>query len=281
MNRDFKCIYGEYFGMHSEPFGLTPDPEYLFLSNGHTSAIEWMTYAIEQYDMGLVIGEIGSGKTLLSRCLVDYLPEDKYRVCLIINPQCTPSAMLKDIYRQLFGKEPPYFKRAVLKCLHEGLVDLMVKNIFPVVIIDEAQAILGKPVFDEFRMLNNFQTDKQNLISFILLGQPELEKRLKHKAYRALLQRIRFSTNLKAFTTNETGLYLAHRMKVSGYKGRNVFSDQGIQIIQELSCGYPRPINHLALFSLMQVMSNNTKTVSADVVKEAASEIIYLRDKVK
>ena len=194
-------LYLEHFGLKVEPFGLTPNPEFFFESKPHSTALEWVKYAIEQHEMGLVIGEIGAGKTVLSRLLADSLDSQKYRVCWIINPQMSPSALLKEIAQTLFDVTPKYFKRDVLKQITEGLVDLYSKGIYPVIIIDEAQSVLQKALFDEIRLLSNFQTDTQNLLSVVMFGQPELAKRLKNRAYRALVERIRFSITLKPLDT--------------------------------------------------------------------------------
>ena len=279
MKKDHRtsCIYAEYFGITDDPFGLTPDPEFFMLSQSHSTALEWMTYAIEQHEMGLVLGEIGSGKTVLSRMLVDSL-EDKenYRVSWIINPQLSPSGLLKEIYRQLFDEKPKYFKRDIIRQLLDGLTELFLDGIFPVLIIDEAQMIPTKSVFDEIRMLCNYQTDKQNLISIILLGQPELDSRLKRPAYRALVQRIRFSTRLLPLKDEEVSVYLLHRLQKAGYSGSNPFLDHAVRKMIDLTGGQPRALNHLASFTLMEVMMNGQTQASELHVENAAKNINYL-----
>lgn len=279
MKKDHRtsCIYAEYFGITDDPFGLTPDPEFFMLSQSHSTALEWMTYAIEQHEMGLVLGEIGSGKTVLSRMLVDSL-EDKenYRVSWIINPQLSPSGLLKEIYRQLFDEKPKYFKRDIIRQLLDGLTELFLEGIFPVLIIDEAQMIPTKSVFDEIRMLCNYQTDKQNLISIILLGQPELESRLKRPAYRALVQRIRFSTKLLPLKDEEVSVYLLHRLQKAGYNGSNPFLDHAVRKMIDLTEGQPRALNHLASFTLMEVMMNGQTQASELHVENASKNINYL-----
>jgi type II secretory pathway predicted ATPase ExeA len=271
-------IYAHYFGFEEDPFSPTPDPAFLFESKSYSRAIAWMSYAIEQREMGLVIGEVGSGKTLLSRNLVDSLEAENHRIAWIINPQLSPVNFLKEVYQLLFDAKPRFFKRDLLKELGEGLTELYLKDIFPVIIIDEAQSIPTKAVFDEIRLLNNFQTDKQNLVSIILLGQPELEKRLRHPAYRALVQRFRFTAKLEPLKQDETEAYLQHRLETAGYKGAALFSKEAAIRVHELTGGYPRPVNHLATLSLMGAMENDHQEILPETVEAASKGILYLDD---
>jgi len=271
-------VYLDYFGLREEPFGITPNPEFYYGTHTHETALEWIKYAIEQHELGLVIGEIGSGKTVLSRLLVDSLPSDKYRICWIINPQMSPNALLKELYTALFDRTPKYFKRDVQKQITDGLVELYEAGIHPVLIIDEAQAIGYKSIFDEIRLLSNFQTDTQNLISVIMFGQPELAKRLKNRPYRALIERIRFSITLRPLVPKEIKLYLLHRLQKAGLLGAFPFSDEAVMRISELSKGIPRVINHIASFALMQSMSAEKKKVDVEEVNLAVEDIIYLEN---
>jgi len=274
-----QSIYSEYFGFSRDPFGATPDPDYFFASRNHAETLARILYAVEQHEMGLVIGEIGSGKTLLSRCLVDQLDEEAYRFCWIINPQMTASAILKEIYQQLFEKEPPRYKREIRNAIEEGLIQFHQQNILPLIIIDEAQAIPGKEVFEELRLLSNFQTDTENLIAIVFFGQPELQKRLKHRAYRALIERIRFAMILQPLQADEIAGYIRHRFQTAGYSGPELFIPEAIRRISDLTQGYPRRVNHLASFALMEAMGRETREVTVEIVDQAAREVIYLNTK--
>lgn len=274
-------MHWENFGLKVNPFGITPDPKYLFMSTPHASAIEWMKMAIEQHEFGLITGEVGSGKTVLSRYLVDSLPESKYKVCWIINPDMSASQLLREIYTQLFDKKPPFFKSSVINAIQTGLVDFYMNNIYPVVIIDEAQVIPDSKVFEVLRLLSNYQTDDQFLISVILFGQHELASKLKRKQYRAFVQRIRFTLNLDPIALDEIDDYLQHRLNVAGADGKKIFSEDSIKELHSITGGYPRPLNHLASFSMMSALSNDREIVNADDVKVAAKSIIYLEDKVE
>jgi len=273
-------MYWEYFSLNSNPFGITPDPKFLYLSYPHSSAIEWMKFAIEQHEFGLVVGEVGSGKTVLSRYLIDNLPEDDIKVCWIINPIMTPGQLLKEIHLQLINDKPPRSKSDLTKSIQQGLVDLYLNNKYPVVFIDEAQAIPGSKIFEELRLLSNYQTDEQNLISIIMLGQPELADKLKRKNYRAFLQRIRFTIKLEPLSKDEIRSYLEHRLSVAG-ASEVIFRSDAIDEISKLTSGYPRPINHLASFSMMEAASNERNYVDAVTVRTAAKSILYFSEKVE
>lgn len=273
-------MYWEYFNLNSNPFGITPDPKFLYLSQPHSSAVEWMKFAIEQHEFGLVVGEVGSGKTVLSRYLIDNLPEEEIKVCWIINPIMTPSQLLKEIYIQLIGEKVPRSKSDLIKSIQQGLVDLYLNHKYPVVVIDEAQAITGSKIFEELRLLSNYQTDEQNLISIILLGQPELAAKLKRKNYRAFLQRIRFTINLEPLSREEITSYLEHRLKVAG-SDEEIFTRDAVNEIHKLTNGYPRPINHLASFSMMEAASNEHYRVDSVIVRSAAKSILYFADKIQ
>ena len=273
-------MYWQYFNLNSNPFGITPDPKFLYLSNPHNSAIEWMRFAIEQHEFGLVVGEVGSGKTVLSRYLIDNLPENDIKVCWIINPILTPGQLLKEIHVQLINEKAPRSKSDLIKAIQEGLVNLFLNNIYPVVVIDEAQAIPGSRIFEELRLLSNYQTDEQNLISIILLGQPELANKLKRKNYRAFLQRIRFTINLEPLSREEIKKYLEHRLMVAG-SNEEIFTPEAIDEIHHLTGGYPRPINHLASFSMMDAASNERYSIDAKTVRSAAKSILYFSDKLE
>lgn len=273
-------MYWQYFNLKENPFGITPDPKYLYFSNTHSMAIEWMKMALEQHEFGLITGEVGSGKTVLSRYLIDNIKNENYKIAWIINPTMSPTQMLREIYTQLFEEEAPRTKAAVVSALHEGLVNFYLEKKYPLVIIDEAQSITGSKVFEELRLLSNYQTDDTNLLSIILLGQPELAKKLKRKTYRAFLQRIRFTINLEALSEEELENYLQHRLKIAGNKGKSYFDSEACKMIHQLTKGYPRPTNHLASFAMMAAMTQEKKKIDTEMIQQAAKSILYFEDQV-
>ena len=271
-----KSLYGDYFGFETEPFGLTPDPRFFFASDTHQRTLEWLKYAVEQYELGLVLGDTGSGKTVLSRYLVDSLGEG-YRICWILNPRLSPGALLQEIYRQWLDEKPPRYKRLLVSGLQNAITQFYQDGLYPIILIDEAQVLPSRSI-EELRLLSNYQLDDRNLLSILFFGQLEFEKRLRHRAYRAFIQRVRFTIRLLPLKETEVEPYLMHRARTSGYKGEKLFSPEAVQAIYRLSKGFPRVINHLANFSLLEAMDREQHLVDEECVLAAAKNIIYLED---
>src|SRR5688572_15634016 len=170
-------MFEEYFGLTAKPFGKTPDPAFLYESHQHKEALARLEYAVDEKELALLVGDIGSGKTMLSRALIDRVGESR-PIVLLINPRLTPTQLLRAVARGL-GLEPARFRNDLLDQIHTKLFELYEQQREPVLMIDEAQLIPTKATFDEIRLLTNFQLDDQNLLSVVLIGQPELENRLK------------------------------------------------------------------------------------------------------
>jgi len=181
-------MFEDFFGLRTKPFGKTPDPAFLYESDQHREALARLEYAVEEKDLALLVGDIGSGKTTLSRALIDRIGDGR-PVILLINPRLTPVQLLRSVAQGL-GMEPARFRNDLLDQIHSRLFALYEEKREPVLMIDEAQLIPTKQTFDEIRLLTNFQLDDQNLLSVILIGQPELEGRLDREAYAPLRQRI-------------------------------------------------------------------------------------------
>ena len=155
-------MYEAYFGLQERPFSKTPDPRFLFLSKGHREALARMQYAVEERDLVLLTGEIGCGKTTLSRALMDAL-DDSFKVVCLINPRLTPLEFLSSLARHLGVTEPARFKVDLLEQIGKILFEYYENDMTPVVVIDEAQLVPHKETFDEIRLLTNFQLDDINL----------------------------------------------------------------------------------------------------------------------
>lgn len=262
-------MYDEFFGFTSRPFGKTPNPLFLYESPQHAEALARLEYAVEEKELALLVGAVGSGKTTLSRALMDRIGESR-PIVLLINPRLSPLQLLRALATGL-GIDPARSRMDLLEQIQTCLIQLHDEGREPVVILDEAQLIPSKQTFDEIRLLTNFQLDDQNLLSLILIGQPELEKRLSRPAYEPLRQRIGIRYTLTPLSEPESAAYLEHRMRVAGSK-RNPFSPEAMRVIHEVSGGIPRVMNTVANTALLDAFGDDDDRIDADRVRKAAAE---------
>ncbi|PLX73817.1 MAG: ATPase [Desulfuromonas sp.] len=264
-------MYEAFFELEQRPFSKTPDPRFLFLSRGHREALARLQYAVEERDLVLLTGGIGCGKTTLSRALMDNLGHG-FRVICLINPRLTPLEFLRVLALRLDVVEPARFKTDLLEQLGARLFQLYEEGVCPVVVIDEAQLVPHKETFDEIRLLTNYQLDDCNLLSLVLVGQPELRRRLKHRAYEPLRQRIGMQYDLKPLDLDETGEYLDFRMETAGGR-RGVFRTSAVERIFQYSGGIPRKINHAASLSLLESFGRGLHQVDGQVMDAVMLEL--------
>jgi len=252
-------MYEDFFGLKERPFSKTPDPRFLYFSRIHREALARLLYAVEERDLILLTGEIGCGKTTLSRALMDELDE-RYRIILIINPRLTPMEFLRSLAVRLGVAEPSRLKTDLLE------------QIGPVLIIDEAQLVPHKETFDEIRLLTNFQLDDRNLLSVVLVGQPELRKRLAHRVYEPLRQRIGMQCDLRPLDLAETAEYLDCRLQVAG-AAAGLFLPPAVDRIYRYSGGIPRKINHAAALALLEGFGRETRRIDGVILDAIMSEL--------
>jgi general secretion pathway protein A len=208
-------MYKEFYGLKEKPFSKTPDPRFLYLSAGHREALARLQYVLEEREMALLTGDIGCGKTTISRALMDLMGAT-YHFCFILNPRLTAIELLRVIARHLTVAAPPAGKDELLREITEALYRFHKEKCCPVIVIDEAQMILGRDIFDEIRLLTNFQLDDKNLLSVIVMGQPELRRMLADPVYEPFRQRIAINYHLFPLNLEETMEYLDFRMVVAG-----------------------------------------------------------------
>ncbi|WP_303722619.1 ExeA family protein [Malonomonas rubra] len=264
-------MYKDFFGFKARPFAKTPDPKFLYMSRSHREAYARLLHAVEEHDMVLLTGGIGCGKTTLSRKLMDEL-EGRYRIVLLTNPRLSPLEFLHVLALRLGVEKPANNKSELLEQLGTQLFQLYQEGQHPVLIIDEAQLIPHKDVFDEIRLLTNYQLDDVNLISVVLMGQPELNKRLAHSVYEPLRQRIGIQFSLMSLQSSEVAEYLAHRLDCAGGR-RDLFAPSAVKAISRHSGGIPRRINQLASLALLEGFGRGVAQIDADVVESVADEL--------
>ena len=257
-------MYEGYWELREKPFRKTPDPRYLFLNETYEEALERLIFAVEEVELALLTGEVGSGKTLLTRALVDRVGE-RYEAGMILNPRLPPRQFLHTVAVELGVAEPRFHSNELLDQIHERLLALHEQGRAALLIVDEAHLIPGKPTFEEIRLLTNFQLDDGNLIAVLLVGQPELRGRLRHRTYRALTQRVGISFELVPLSVEDTRAYLAHRLTVAGAE-RLLFTEEAIARLHAAAAGVPRLLNHLATQSLIEGMARGVEEVDAAAV---------------
>ncbi len=265
-------MYLEFYELNRRPFGKTPDPGMLYLSPGHEEALARMEQAVEDRDLMLFTGEIGSGKTTLSRALIDRLDESRYKVALIINPRLSPNQLLRTVAVRLGADEPRYFRSDLIDQVNGLLFDCWQSEICPVIIIDEAQLIPGRETFEEIRLLTNFQLDEHNLLAMILMGQPELLKRMEHPVYEAFRQRIGMKFHLDRLDRAQVEAYLRYRLEQAGRK-KNIFSPDALEMIFKYSLGIPRRINNIAGAALLEGFGRGKKIIDAGLIENVALDL--------
>ena len=263
-------MYEGYWGLREKPFRKTPDPRYLFLNDTYEEALERLVFAVEEQELALLTGEVGSGKTLLSRALADRVGE-RYEVGMILNPRLSPRQFLRTTAKELGVAEPRFHANDLLDQIHDRLLELDGQGRAALLIVDEAHLIPGKPTFEEVRLLTNFQLDDRNLVAIVLVGQPELRERLRHRTYRALTQRIGVSFELVPLALEDVRGYLTHRLAVAG-GARPLFTDEAVARLHAASGGIPRVLNQLATQALLEGMARGTARVDESVAEAVAAD---------
>ena len=261
-------MYAEYFGLRERPFRKTPDPRYLYLSEAHEEALEQLLFAVEEMELALLTGEVGSGKTLLTRALADRVG-DSHEIGMILNPRLPPRQFLSAVAAELGVAEPRFRSNELLDQIHERLLALDESGRPAVLIVDEAHLIPGRATFEEIRLLTNFQLDDRNLIAVVLVGQPELRARLEKKAFRPLTQRIGADFHLRPLDAAEAAEYVRHRLSVAGGPA-DLFDPGAIERLHQASAGIPRVMNHLATQALLEAMARGLTHVDEASATAAA-----------
>jgi type II secretory pathway predicted ATPase ExeA len=263
-------MYEEFYGLTEKPFNKTPDPRYLYQSRQHAEALARLQYAVEEQDIVLLTGDIGSGKTTLSRALIDSLNES-YHPVLIINPRLSPAQLLRTIVLRLGMDDSVRYRHGILEGINAKLYELYEAGKRTVIIIDETQLIPGKATFEELRLLTNFQLDDRNLLALVLIGQTELRERLQRRHYRALRQRIGMQYHLGPLDREETGDYVRHRLKVA-CRETPLFDEQALALLYEHSGGVPRRINIIAGNALVEGFGQEALTIGPEIIESVVRE---------
>jgi len=267
-------LFSDYFGFHENPFSITPDPRYLFLSQRHQEALAHLLYGLQEGGGGFVqlTGEVGTGKTTLIRTLLEQLPEN-VDAALIFNPRLTAReflACLCDELKLVYVDDTQTLK-GMIDALNDYLLEAYAKGRRVVLIVDEAQNFHGD-VLEQIRLLTNLETARHKLLQIILVGQPELRDLLARRELRQLAQRITARYHLVPMSRAEIRAYIDHRVKIAGGQG-NVFTDGAVREVWRFSRGVPRLINTLCERALLGAYVLEAPRVTRSIVARAAHEI--------
>jgi type II secretory pathway predicted ATPase ExeA len=266
-------MYREYYGLKVKPFQKTPDPNFLYLSRAHEEALERLRYTVEEKEMMLLTGDIGCGKTTLTRALIDSLDE-KHRIVLVINPRLTPYQFLR-LTAKRFGIDvdsEKISKDGLLEAIHGRIYRDYEEGITPVIIIDEAQLIPWRETFEEIRLLTNYQLDDTNLMSLILVGQSEFRKKINLKALEPLRQRIGIFYHIGSLAPDEIKNYVQFRLQKAG-RPDLLFTRRALRAIHGYSGGMPRLINSIANLALMEGYGQGQDLVDEPQIEAASREL--------
>jgi general secretion pathway protein A len=259
-------MYEAFYGLRTRPFGKTPDPAFLFEGARHGEAMARLETAAADRDIALLVGEIGTGKTTLSRALVDRLGEET-RVVLVINPRLSAPQMLAFIAERL-GVEPlPKQKTRIIDAVTEKLFQIHEAGGATLVIVDEAHLIQSRQVFEELRLLTNLQLDDAPLLSLLLIGQPELKQKLAHPSLESFAQRIGMAYHLKPLDAEETTAYVVHRLQVAG-REEPLFLPEALRAVYARSGGVPRRINTLCQSALLAGFGGGARRIDRAIIDD-------------
>jgi MSHA biogenesis protein MshM len=265
-------MYLEHFKLEKAPFTLTPNTEFFCELPTHQEALTVLMLSLAQGEGFIkIVGEVGTGKTLLCRILLNSLGEE-YVTAYIPNPDQTPDSLRHAVACEL-GLKPKktWTQYQVLEAINLRLLELHREGKKIVLVIDEAQA-LPNACLEAVRLLTNLETEEKKLLQVVLFGQPELDAKLEHYGLRQLKQRITFSYHLQPLARKEQDRYLNHRLARAGYTYGNLFTEGALKRLYRASGGLPRLLNILCHKSLLVAYGQGKSMIDGHAVKRAIAD---------
>jgi MSHA biogenesis protein MshM len=263
-------MYKTHFGLNNPPFGLTPDTQFFCELPSHIEALNVLLIALHNGEGFIKItGDVGTGKTMLCRKLLNELPEP-FVTSYIPNPHLPPVGLLMAIADEMGIECSRNIKQSgLMNLINDFLINSAVDGKKPVLIIDEAQS-MSIETLEALRLITNLETEKQKLLQIVLFGQPELDEQLHNKAIRQLRQRITFSYMLKPLTPKHVADYIQHRLRIAGMGNITIFSGLAIKVMHHYSRGIPRLVNILANKAMLAAYGKGHSSIGVKQIYLAA-----------
>jgi MSHA biogenesis protein MshM len=272
-------MYQSHFGLHEPPFRITPDTSFAYACASHQEALNTLLVAVKNGEGFIKItGEVGTGKTLLCRRFLATLDES-YASAYIPNPYLEPRTLLLALAEELgvkLAKEGD--QHHLIKGLTLALLNFARAGKSVVLCLDEAQAMPIESL-EALRLLTNLETEKRKLLQVVLFGQPELDAKLAEESVRQLRQRITFQCRLGELRRDELDYYVAHRLRVAGYRGNRLFTKAAVRALHRASGGIPRLVNVIAHKAMLLAYGEGVPELVPRHVRAAASDTPAARQK--
>ena len=265
-------MYKEFFGLRANPFNVNPDPRYLFLTRHTEEALACLTYGIQsRKGFVLLTGEVGTGKTTLINKLLEWLRAQQVPTAFVFNSRMNVPQFLDYMMADFGIPCDTRSKSQILMRLYNWLLERYRAGETAVLIIDEAQN-LADEVLEEIRMLTNLETFTEKLLQIVLVGQTELEQKLKQPNLRQLRQRLTLRSKTHPLTLDETRAYIQQRLRIAGANGQPIFESDALTAIHRYSNGIPRVVNLICEHCLVSAFVDQQKTVGIGIVEAVARD---------
>lgn len=263
-------MYEAYYGLSEKPFELTPDTDFFYGSDSHRAALETLLVSIREGDGFIkVVGEVGTGKTLLCRELLHRIDGERHETLYIPNPHMSQQDLLRAVASEL--RLEPTENESLLAAINQRLIELAQSGRRCLLLLDEAQA-LPMESLEAIRLLSNLETEKHKLVQIVLFGQPELDQHLSQHGIRQLGQRIVHACRLDSLDACSLPAYVEHRLQQAGYRGSRLFPPEVLKDLQRLSRGVPRLVNLLCHKALLLAYGGSAFEVSRKLMRKAAGD---------
>ena len=258
-------MYLSFYNLKEKPFTLSPDPKFFYYSNSHKEAMSQLTFSVTN-NVGFVVltGEVGIGKTTLVNTFINHLPP-KYKVAYIYYKIFSTKGLLQNICKQYNIEYSRETATGLLMKFQQYLENIHENGKQAMLILDEAHT-LSNHILEDIRILSNIEAYHKKYLNIFMLGQPELDKKLRRYDLRQLKDRITQEYHIKSLTLEETSDYVNHRLKVAGYSGSNLLTENAVSEIYDYSKGIPRKINIVADKALLMGYVTNKRHIDAEIV---------------